>query len=87
MHTAVQARKRVPSITENAATHIIRGYDIEMGHGLKLINLSHVKLVILPPNVTGVVQYIALGIIAVFRARYRRQLVRWLISESDKPGV
>jgi hypothetical protein len=46
--------------------------EVEEGHGLKLINLSHLQLIFLPANVTSRAQPLDQGIIACIKAHYRR---------------
>ena len=59
--------------------------EIEEEHGFKVINLSNVKLVLLPPNTTSAMQPLDQGIIACTKAHYRRQLVQWVIAEAEQP--
>ena len=73
-------------ITDNAPTHIVSSAEPVVEHGHKVFNLSHMKVVFLPPNVTSHVQPLDQGIIASMKAHYRRQLVEWMLDEANKPG-
>ena len=77
-------RKTAP-ICGNAPTHTLPGYSTEE-HGLKVMNPIHIKNVLLPPNVTSHVQPLDQGIVAAFKAHYRRcfSLVRWIVQEAKK---
>jgi hypothetical protein len=67
-------------------THMVNGHDFEQDHGLKAINLSHIKLVFLPANVTSIAQPLGQGIIACVKAHYRRRLVKLPLAEANAPG-
>jgi hypothetical protein len=56
---------------DKAPTHMVNGHDIEQEHGLKVIYLTHIKLVFLPANVTSIAQPLDQGIIACAKAHYR----------------
>lgn len=81
--TMCSNRRKIALVCDNAPTHIIPDYDVCEEHELKVINLSNIKIVFLPPNVTSYVQPLDQGIIAAFKAHYRRYVVRWLIQEAD----
>jgi hypothetical protein len=51
-----------------------------------VINLTHIKLVFLPANVTSIAQPLDQGIIACAKAHYRRRLVKFLLTEANAPG-
>ena len=53
--------------------------------GFKLYKLSNIVVMFLPPNTTAHIQPLDQGIIAAFKAQYRRYLVHWAIAEFDKP--
>jgi hypothetical protein len=78
--------RRVVLITDNAPTHIIISAEEEKEHELRVFNLSHIKVVFLPPNVTSKAQPLDQGIIASLKAHYRRYLVKWILDEANKPG-
>ena len=50
-------------------------------------NLSHVKLVFLPPNTTSVSQPMDQGVTRCFKAHYRKRLVKLILRslDSNKP--
>jgi hypothetical protein len=54
--------------------------------GLRVMNMSNLKLVFLPPNITSVAQPLHQGIIAAWNVAYRRALVEWVLDEANKPG-
>jgi hypothetical protein len=73
-------------IVDNAPTHVVQGVTPAEKHGLKVFNLSNIKVVFLPPNVTAKSQPCDQGIIASYKAHYRRYLVQWLLEVANKPG-
>jgi hypothetical protein len=78
--------RKIAIICDNSATHVIPDSEEADEHGIRVINLSNIKLVFLPPNVTSHVQPLDQGIIASFKAHYRRYVVQWIIAEAQKPA-
>jgi hypothetical protein len=72
-------------LTDNASTHMLADPEAEQEHGFNVINLSHLKIVFLPANITSVVEPLDQGRIAFTKAHYRRQLVQRVLDEADKP--
>jgi len=77
------AKRKVIMLMNNAATHTVAGGKTTTLHGLKAIELSNLTIVFLPPNTTSHVQPLDQGIIAAFKLRYRKQLVRWILAAYD----
>ena len=50
-------------------------------------NLSHVKLIFLPPNTTSVIQPMDQGVIRSLIAHYRKRLVRAILTLSIKKSL
>lgn len=73
-------------ITDHTATHNLPGYTPEKEHGLKVFNLSHIKVVLLHPSAALMAQPLHQGIIAAFKARFRNFLVQWLSEVANQPG-
>jgi hypothetical protein len=67
--------RKIMLIVDNAPTHRVRGVTPEEEHGLKLFNLSNIKVVFLHPNVTSKAQPLDQGIIAAYKAHFQRFLV------------
>jgi hypothetical protein len=78
--------RKIILLGDNAPTHMVNGHDVEQEHGLKVINMTHIKLVFLPANVTSIAQPLDQGIIACAKAHYRRRLVKFLLAEANAPG-
>ena len=64
-------KRKVTLIIDNCPAHPI------------IDNLSHIKLVFLPPNTTSVRQPMDQGIIRCFKAHYRKQLVKLILRSLD----
>jgi hypothetical protein len=60
-------------IIDNAPGHPINVED----------DTNNIKVVFLPPNTTSILQLMAQGVIATFKAYYLQLVMRYLISESD----
>jgi hypothetical protein len=73
-----------PHCGQRADTHGAR-FTHEEEHGLKVFNLSNIKLIFLPPNVTAKPQPCDQGIIASYKVHYRGLLVRWMLEQANKP--
>ena len=67
--------RKVVLITDNCPAHPI------------IVNLSHVKLVFLPPNITSVSQPMDRGVIRCLKAHYTKRLVKLILHSlnSNKP--
>jgi hypothetical protein len=78
--------RKIIRLVDNAPTHMVNGHDVEQEDGLKVINLTHIKLVFLPANVTSIAQPLDQGIIACAKAHYRGRLVMFLLDEANAPG-
>jgi hypothetical protein len=66
-------------------THGAR-FTAEEEHGLKVFNLSNIKLIFLPPNLTANSQPCDQGIIASSQMHCRGLLVRWMLEQANRPG-
>ena len=68
-------RKKIALIIDNCPAHPI------------IENLSHVKLVFLPPNTTSASQPMDQGVIRCLKVHYRKQLVKLILQslDSNKP--
>ena len=68
-------RRKVVLIIDNCPAHPI------------IVNLSHVKLVFLPPNITSVSQPMDRGVIRCLKAHYTKRLVKLILRSlnSNKP--
>jgi hypothetical protein len=62
-------------------------WSTEQEHGLKVINLTHIKLVFLPAIVTSIAHPLDQGIIAFAKARYQSALLKFLLAEANPPGA
>jgi hypothetical protein len=66
--------------------HIITSAEEGKEHELRVFNLSHIKEVFLPPNVSSKAPPLDQGIVASLKANFRRHLVEWILDEANKPG-
>ena len=66
-----RSNRRILIFLDNATSH---------SHDLKF---SHVELKFLPPGTTSVLQPLDLGIIRAFKARYRKRLIKHLLTKLD----
>jgi hypothetical protein len=73
-------------IMDYAPTHEITGIEPVEEHGLRVFNLSHIKVAFLPPNVTSHVQPLDQGTIASTKAQYRRQIVESIVDHASMAG-
>eukprot|EP00892_Ulva_mutabilis_P001725 jgi/Ulvmu1/11553/UM078_0046.1 len=78
--------RKIALLTDNAPTHTIPNHDVEEEHGLNVVNLTNIKLIFLPPNITSHAQPLDQGIIAAKKAHYRRRLVAWLLEAANNPA-
>jgi hypothetical protein len=78
--------RKIIRVGDNAPTHMVNRHDVVQEHGLKVINLTHIKLVFLPANVTSAAQPRDQGIIACAKAHNRRRLVMFLLDEANAPS-
>ena len=72
------AKRRILLLLDNATSHGCPGVEKTV-HGLRALELSNVTCLFLPANTTSVVQPLDAGIIAAFKARYRRLLLEYLV--------
>jgi hypothetical protein len=77
--------RKIAIICDNAATNLIPDSEEADEHDIRVINLSNIKLVFLPPNVTNHVQPLDQEIIATFEAHFRCYVVQRMIAEALKP--
>ena len=71
--------RKVVLTMDNASAHGMPGYDEDVVEGFKVVRLSHVTVVKLPPNTTSEIQPMDQGIIRSFKARYRNWLLDVLV--------
>ena len=71
--------RKIVLTMDNASEHGIEGYEEEVVDPFKLVRLSHVTVVKLPPNTTSKIQPMDQGIIRSFKMRYRGWLLDALV--------
>lgn len=74
-------KRRILLLTDNAPSHRVRGAVKEEIDGFEVYRLQHVTVLFLPANTTSVIQPLDAGIIAAFKAQYRRCFLRWHLAE------
>ena len=70
-------------ILDNASSHVVSFAKVGKSCGLSTLELSNMNLVLLPPNVTSIVQPLDQGIIASFKIQYKKKLLQWVLSQYD----
>ena len=76
-------KRNIVLLLDNAPTHLLVDVPKQTVQGFQLYYLSNVTLLFLPANTTSIVQPLDQGIIAAFKARYRRHLVRATLAELE----
>jgi hypothetical protein len=61
----------------------IEQHDFGKTCGFPNLEMSNMTLIFLPPNVPGIVQPLAQGIIASFNIQYKKKFLRWVLSQYD----
>ena len=64
-------------LMDNASSHMLRNAEEVELHGFKALKLSNVTILFLPANTTSWVQPMDAGIIACFKALYRKLHLAW----------
>lgn len=77
-------KRHIVLLLDNAPTHLIVDVPKHTVQGFQLYYLSNVTVIFLPANTTSLVQPLDQGIIAAFKARYRRHLVRATLAALEK---
>jgi hypothetical protein len=75
-----------PHCGQHTDTHTVQGFTPEEEHGLKVFNLSNIKLIFLPPIVTAKSPSCDQGIIASYKVHFRGLLVWRMLEQANKPG-
>ena len=70
-------------LLDNASSHGVADTLITKVGSLDAFRLSNLLLLFLPPNCTSVVQPLDQGIIAAFKAHYKRKLARYMVQQYD----
>jgi hypothetical protein len=68
-------------ILDNASSHVVSSTKVGKSRGLSTLELSNMTLVLLPPNITCVVQPLDQGVITSFKIQYKKKLLRWALSQ------
>lgn len=82
-------RRRILLLMDNAPSHRVCNVAKENIDGFEVYRLQHVTVLFLPANTTSVIQPLDAGIIAAFKAHYRRYFLEWHLGELDaaEPGT
>jgi hypothetical protein len=86
-YMSLTAGRIILIILDNAGSHDIYGYTKNKLNGLDSFELSKIKVVFLPPNITSVVQPLDQGIIAALKIHYKHKLVEWTLQQFDSSEV
>jgi hypothetical protein len=70
-------------ILDNASSQVVAFAKVGKSHGFSTLELRDMTLVLLPPNVTSIVQPLDQGIIASFKFHYKKKLLQWVLSQYD----
>jgi hypothetical protein len=62
-------------ISDNASSNVVSSTKVGKSCGFSTLELSNMTLILLPPNVTSVVQPLDQGIIASFKIQYKKKLL------------
>ena len=70
-------------VLDNASSHVVSYTKVGKSRGFSTLELSNMTFVILPPNVTSVLQPLDQGVIASFKIQYKRKLLLWVLSQHN----
>ena len=68
-------------LLDNASSHGVADTLVTKVGSLDAFRLTNLLLLFLPPNCTSVVQPLDQGIIAAFKAHYKRKLARYMVQQ------